>query len=43
VLHSFVLGGNEALGFADVACAKALAFFGVGIETIIGIAVSAID
>jgi hypothetical protein len=39
----FVAGFNEALRFVGVIDSQALPLFGVGVETVIGIAVSAID
>ena len=39
----FVLGINEALGFARIVDAQALPLFGVGVETVISIADAAID
>ena len=43
VMHGFVFGVNEALGFVGVAGAEALPPLGVGVKTIIGIADSAIN
>jgi hypothetical protein len=39
----FVPGVNEALGFVGDIDSQALPLFGVGVETVIGIAASAID
>jgi hypothetical protein len=39
----FIAGVNEALGFVGVIDSQTLPLFGVGVETVIGIAVSAID
>jgi hypothetical protein len=39
----FVPGVNEALGFVGVIDSKALPLLGLGVETVISIAVSAID
>jgi predicted RND superfamily exporter protein len=39
----FVSGVNEALGFAGFVDSQALPLFGMGVETIIGVAASAIN
>jgi hypothetical protein len=39
----FIPGVNEALGFVGVIDSQALPLFGLGVETVISIAVSAMD
>jgi len=43
MLHGFIFGIHQTLGFDGVARSQALPFFGVGVKTAIGVATAAIN